>query len=366
VSGSSELIAQGVRWSLADKPVLIVEAFADTAPFGDITGATTLRDGTIVVADEQVLRLSYFTGAGKPLVAVGRRGGGPGEFQTLVMMGQCSPDTITVIDPAQDRVTRFSSRGRVVDSRSAKPQGPVSPPDIVGRPPYFLKCGRTGALGFVSWPRQEPPSRPGPHRSTVSLAVAASRASGFVSLGVFAGPERYRFIRSDGPRPFGKTVHMAVSSNRVFVGTADSFFVEVFDHQGKRRGSIRADIALKRFDASKERAAMLERITPVLASKEQKDRARQSVADMQYPEFLPAYARIMTDALDRVWVAESRGAAEADQQWWAFSEGGTLIGGLRTPAAFELYEVSQAHALGKWTNADGVESIRRYQLMRER
>lgn len=241
--------AQGTAWTLAAKPTVSIAAFGDTVLLARVVGATTLLDGTIAVRDERLLRVLFFTRNGKPIASLGRRGGGPGEFQTLMWMGQCGGDTLSVFDPAQARVTRVDAKGKLVGVRPAMPPGPVGYSQSMGPVPYILGCGRRGAFAMVGWPHQLPPTQPGPHRSTVSIRVARDVASEYKVLGTFSGPERYRFPKSDGPRPFGKTVLVALSENRVFVGTADSFYVEMYDLDGIKRGNIRREVAPKRFRA---------------------------------------------------------------------------------------------------------------------
>jgi hypothetical protein len=54
------------------------------------------------------------------------------------------------------------------------------------------------------------------------------------------------------------------------------------------------------------------------------------------------------------------------RQWWGFQADGTPIGSMRVPDAFELYEIRGSMVLGKWTDADGAESVRGYRLTRAR
>lgn len=218
---------------------------------------------------------------------------------------------------------------------------------------------------MVGWPHVLPPSKPGPHRGKVSIAVALGASAQYKLLGTFSGPERYRFPRSDGPRPFGKTVSVALSEHRVFVGTADSFFVEIYDLQGVRKGSISRMAALKRFKAPDKTFFLLRSLRP-LSTTEQKSRTRKAVEAMEFPEFLPAYGRFVVDAKNQLWIEESHSTADSWRQWWAFTEDGTARGSLRTPVQFDMYEIGETHALGRWTDADGAHSVRSYPLARVR
>jgi hypothetical protein len=359
------LAAQGTAWTLASRPTLSITAFADTLPLARVAGATTLDDGTIAVGDEGLLRVLLFSRDGRPLASLGRRGGGPGEFQLLGWLGPCARDTVFVFDPAQNRITGVDARGRFAGSRPAMPLGPVGLPPAMGRSPYILACSRQGAQVLVSWPLQPPPSVPGPHRGTVNIAIAPAPGAPYRLLGTFPGPERYRFAKSDGPRPMGKTVSVALSEHRVFVGTADSFHVEVYDLQGNRQRSIHQRVPLKRFQPP-DKAFLLEDALRRLATEQQKQRTREAMEEMEFPRFLPAYQRFLVDRTNQLWIEESHAALDTWRQWWAFAEDGTPRGSLRTPVQFDLYEIDATHALGKWTDEDGVESVRSYPLVRSR
>ncbi|MBK6308046.1 MAG: hypothetical protein IPF47_20890 [Gemmatimonadetes bacterium] len=164
-------------------------------------------------------------------------------------MGRCEPDTLSVYDPVQARITRIAPNGTLVGVRSASPQGPLGYWTPGGRSPYLLTCGPRGGQALVSWPRGQLPKAPGPHRGRVDIAVARGASTPYALVGHFAGPERYRFKTSDGPRAFGKSVHIAVSDSQLFVGTADSVL----------RAGVRPSGAAERDDARRSPTTTIHR-----------------------------------------------------------------------------------------------------------
>lgn len=356
------LQAQPTAYTVPPTPAIRIESFGDSIPIGRIVGVTTLTGAKLVVADESLMRVFVLRTDGRILASLGRTGSGPGEFRTLVMMGQCSSDTVSIYDPAQSRVSTITVAGKLVNTQSTLGVGSVGVGPSASATPYILVCGHTGVYARVSWPHVLPPKELGPHRSTVSVAVSRGLSSRNALLGTFAGPERYRFARSDGPRPYGKSIHVGVSEKRVFVGTADSFFVEIYDIDGTRRGAIRRTAPLKRFRAL-DKTNYLKSITPPTASSEQKQRIRTSVDALVYPEYLPAYDRFLVDRSNRLWVAETFSAGEQIRQWWAFDENGTPQASLQVPLQFEVMEFTESMVLGKWTDDDGAESVRGYRVV---
>lgn len=355
--------SQAPTWTISPRPNLVIDTFGDSLPLAKVEGAARLRDGSIVVADRRLNKVFYYTSNGEPQAAAGRAGAGPGEFRGILWMGQCEPDTISVYDPILARITRFSPGGELVGSRPASPQGPSGFWVRSGRSPYQLACGPRGAQGMMTWPGGALPKALGPHRGRVSIAVTASPAAPYTLIGEFPGPERYRFKTSDGPRTFGKAVHIAVSTTRIFVGTADSFAVQVFDLHARPVGTIRWNARPRRF-TDEDKAAYADRATWSLASAAQQQRLRDAVNAMQFPEFLPPYDRFLVDDAERLWVQQANAPTHRRRLWWGFDAAGAMVAMLDVPREFLLLQLSATEALGTWTDDDGVESVRSFAVVR--
>lgn len=217
---------------------------------------------------------------------------------------------------------------------------------------------------MVGWLTGPPPTKPGPYRANVNVAYSVAGGL-YKRLGTFAGPERVRYPKADGPRQFGKTLLAAASSNRLFVGTADSFHVSIYDLDGRKAGDIRFQRPAKRFnpeDRERFKTSASLRL-PGAFPREQLDRA---IDAEEFPEFIPAYSRFLVDASNRLWIEEGHAPSEPTRQWRGFSEAGELVGSLSVPAALELFEIGASSALGRWTDEDGAESVRRFRVLTAR
>lgn len=354
--------ASMTRWTLASTPGVIIEGFGDSLPFASIAGAAMSRDGSIVVADQRINRVFFYARDGQPRASAGRTGSGPGDFRGIMWLGRCEPDTISVFDPVLGRITRFSPTGTNVGSRSAAPQGPQGFWIRSGRMPYLLTCSTGGAHALSTWPNGPLPQQPGPHRGRVSVAVTARASAPYTLVGEFAGPERYRFRTSDGPRPFGKALHLAVSDSRLFVGTADSFVVRQFDLNGRSLPDIRWNAPQVPF-TEEDKARYAERAAWTLASVDVQRRMQQQMNALEFPEVLPAYDRLLLDDEQRLWVQASHAPTHRRRSWWGFSREGALVATLELPAEFSLQQLTAREALGTWTDDDGVQTVRRYALV---
>lgn len=349
------LDAQTPQWQLAAEPAMHIETYKDI-PLGTIAGAATVGP-RVVVADASNDKVFVFDSTGRPLSDFGSRGRGPGEFTLMVWLGECTPGTVSVLDPANARVTRVSLDGHLV--------GTSINSDVFGTPtPYEAYCHRTGTTVVVGRPKdymQLSGRKPGPHRSTVTVSLRTSDGS-TVTLGEYGGPERFFWAAggraSDGPRPFGKRVVVAVS-DRIFVGTGDSLAVDVFGLDGKRLGVIRYDAQTRTLTA-----AGRERFLSEAAVKREQPRATvDRILGIALPDEIPAYERFIANGSD-VWVQVGHEPTDTGYRWLGFNRDGKMFGVITVPNDFQLYEISDRTVLGKWTDEDQVESVRRYRLVR--
>lgn len=79
--------------------------------FGGIVGIVQHPDGTIFIADRQVLTIRRYDAAGNYLHDIGREGQGPGEFQVLQSIQLLPDGNLVAWDPRGRRVTVFTPEG---------------------------------------------------------------------------------------------------------------------------------------------------------------------------------------------------------------------------------------------------------------
>lgn len=343
-------------WTVAGRPLLDLRQHI--AEFHRISGAATLPNGTVAVADEGDGRVLLFAPDGAPKGRVGRLGAGPGEFRMMIWLGSCSLGSVSIYDPALSRITDVDAAGAITATRPGVVlMGPATARREIR--PYGLSCAPNGAIGAVGGPRTISP-KPGPYRPAVPIGV--SRVGPALTLiGEFPGTERYRWPTTEGPRHFGRPTLIATSPTRVFVGTADSFFVQIFDHAGAPRGSLRHAVAPKRLTAD-EREVWIQRNLERLGGRVNEIAARASLlAEGVLPEVIPAYERIIAEG-ERLWVEEGVLPTATQRTWWGFDEGGRVAARLTVPVAFTIYEIAGTMVLGKWTDEEGSESVRRYAM----
>lgn len=127
--GAAAVAAQETTVVVADgppiwgsSPALVEEARIGTLmgeaeyAFGRVGGLVVAGDGTIWVSDIQLGAVRRYTADGVFIDQIGRKGEGPGEFETPVNMRVLPDASVVVWDYGLIRVTRFDASGAYVDS----------------------------------------------------------------------------------------------------------------------------------------------------------------------------------------------------------------------------------------------------------
>ena len=101
-------------------------------------------------------------------------------------------------------------------------------------------------------------------------------------------------------------------------------------------------------------------IESYLAEERQRYRAAPAVGRF------PAFASLMTDALDHLWVEEYEipGAERPGVVWTVFDPEGRVLGFVETAEGLEVYEIGEDYLLGRVTDELGVEYVQVWPLER--
>lgn len=83
--------------------------------FSAIVGMAIAEDGRLFVGERQDVEIRVYSPDGRLLQRIGRRGGGPGEFQGIPLFG-LQGDTLWTYDTSAGRITLFDSRGTVLST----------------------------------------------------------------------------------------------------------------------------------------------------------------------------------------------------------------------------------------------------------
>lgn len=188
------------------------------------------------------------------------------------------------------------------------------------------------------------------------------------TLGMFPGTEVHIQAQASGGFIFGshalgRELQYAVAEDRVYVGTAEGFEVNVYQPDGTWVRSIRApDVNLAVTGATMDslksrqwaRAVTRGAVTPAF---------ERRLAEMAVPETRPAHGTLLVDAGQNQWVGEHR-IDDRPERWAGFDAAGRSIGGVTLPEPLYPLYIDGAVILGRETDDLGVESLVAYAIER--
>lgn len=305
------------------------------------SGATILSSGVIAVADEYAQAIRFFDAGGKLIRSVGRQGTGPGEFRDIRWLGQCARDSLFVYEYTRAMVTVLDSGGGVVrgfrfDNR-----------------PLVLSCSRSGRMVLLGpseryeEPAADPPQVPGP------LWVIGNDGEGLERIG-------------DVPiwqnRPVGRYTSIATADDRLYIGTAESTWVDVLRLSDRMRTSFRVADSV-RVPGQHNFEASITRLTSMMPNPVVREHFRGLYRELPLPRRGPAYTGIIADALGLLWVNRSL-PGDAGTELVAFDSSGRRIAAVALPESVLVWEIGEEYVLGAHYDASGLQHIVKYRLRR--
>ena len=88
--------------------------------------------------------------------------------------------------------------------------------------------------------------------------------------------------------------------------------------------------------------------------------------EIPLPETLPAFDRVIADALDHLWIREYRipGRDTRHPLWTVFDPEGRVLGRVETPRGLRIFEIGEEHVLGLAIRDLGVQQVQVWPLRR--
>jgi hypothetical protein len=356
----------GQGWQLASQPALDIGA-ADGDPnyqLFQVVGALRLNDGRIVIANSGTGELRFYEGSGEFISKTGRRGGGPGEFQGLRWLGRLSADSLLAFDWRDRRISTFDPKGNYVRSVTLAALAPAPPSHIhVG----LFEDGSLviGAQGLFS----SGAIQSGVHDDVVFYLRFDSRGAPHDTIGRHLGAQSYILVREKGlelvPLPYGRQPYTAAYRNGFYFGRGDSYAVGYYSGGGKLKRSIRKLQPNQRVTAD-DRERYIERSLQGIDDEDERRMVENLLADVPFPETMPAYADLRVDSEGCLWVEEYRRPGDDQPRWTVFDPTGRMLGMVETPRRFTIYQIGRDFVLGSWRDEIDVEHVRLYELIKPR
>lgn len=322
-----------------------------------------LLDDRLVVADGRSLQLRYFDLEGQHLRSAGGKGGGPGEFQYIGWLGRHDGDSVIVYDFQSRRFSVFDREGNF--GRSFPPADR-----------FFSIGGRLDNGSFVLAPSTVFSTSDGPRNGLVRDSARVIRVSAtgktMDTLMVVIGGQNYIQTSSTSGRvtsmsvrnaPFGLSTFLAVGDSLIYLATGDQYEIAVLDPTGKLVRSIR-----RPGERAPVSSADVSRFKEEQLASARSDDARRSLettlAEMSYPEVMPAHGPLRVDDDGNLWVQEYSPWRDEPSRWSVYSEEGRVLGRVTLPARFTVHQLGSDFVLGVRRDEYDIEQVVIFPLQR--
>lgn len=346
------------EWSLSAEPTLSIGS--DSIPeevFGQVGAALGLEDGRVAVLDSRAVEIRIFEPDGRYLRTLGRRGRGPGEFQAVDWI-QRGEDSVIAHDVMLNTVAILALQDGGARMVTPEPDPEMRRPALAG----WLTSGSW--LGIVT-PRANVERVVGMNQYRQQYVLLPPAADGATRLlaeigGLILvetetlGTAPARFHRWTSMIPFGDRVAaLDPDSGRVTLYRSDASMETSFAVPMKRRVLTTAMVA-----------AALADETSRAESQESRASWEALYAAEPKPDSLPLFRTGYADGDRLLWMEAFWLDPRSPREFAVVRDDGALVGRLTTPAGFRLHAVGPDWILGVQEDADGVEQVVRYGLVR--
>ncbi len=303
--------------------------------------ATGLSDGGFAIADQYGAVLHLLDSAGVVRRTVGRRGEGPGEFGNIMWLNRCGTDSLFIWDATRRVVHVTDSSGTFVRDFRPEPA------------PWELSCSTAGWMGALGLPIEYLPPGADGRRAAAPVWIMDREGTALSDTVVVPIGEN---------RPLGRQTGVAAGSAALWVGTADSAWVDRRDLTGRLVGGARVGVEGRTPTPAQFESSLTE-ITTVSPNPRAQEIQRQQHAPLPIPEALPPYRHLFADPDGLLWAVTSA-TGDPVTALMAVSVDGTVEFEGSLSRAVRVFEVGGDYLLGKVADELGVESLVGFRIHR--
>ena len=345
------------QWTVDAEPKVSIGVLEGDAAYQlDQVRASVLHGDRIIVANGGSMELRAFDLEGKHIATGGRKGGGPGEFQSIRWMSRFDGDSVIIYDPNNRRFSIFS-----LDAQFGRSFAPEQQ--------FFSVAGRLADGSYILPPTLVFSTSDGPRNGLVrdSTTVIRVSATGDApdTLLVLIGGETYIQTQSSGGQvtsmwvrtaPFAHNTTIAVGDSIFYTATGDRYEISGWAPDGRLVRLIRRNIhpaAVAQADIDRYKQEQMETARDDNARRD----LEKALAEMPYPERMPAHGPIRMDNDGNLWVQDYSPWTREPTRWTVFAADGRAIGSVTLPARFTVHQIGSDYVLGLIRDDLDVEQV---------
>lgn len=331
-----------------------------TAELSRVRSVVRLADGTIVVANGNPQELRFFDSRGQYVRTAGRRGSGPGEFQSVPLLWAIRGDSLLTYDARAQRILLFDATGKHIATHPLMPPPGRSLGGILGVfADNALIAGSSDATSL--------PPRATPYYLTRHIFVYGLDGQHRADAGGFGDGEH--FVQRTTPEnggvaywdlAYGRQTTVVPRGNDLLVGDGSTLELRTYTRAGALKEILRATTPSEPLTAAEVaayRARVLAEATPADRLIEEK-----RLAEMPYPKAIPAFKRFLVAGDGRIWIQRYPRVGDAKQRWVVLDARGQFVDEVTMPERFALFTAGAHYVLGVYRDGDDVEHVRQYAI----
>lgn len=333
-------------WSISSTKVVVGGADApDSLQILRGRTPTRLSDGAVLVSTDRS-RLLVVDTSGELRVAMGHRGRGPGEFESLWSYAALNGDTIVAHDMRARRITIFSSQGKLLRT---SPQtlfagiGPLYSPDGSIAVVDDSIASRTFFQGH---------SYSGLHQDTASVLYYPRLDVGGVFV-VTRVPSRWIWVDD---KVWESIVYagyplLARDQERLIIAHGDHFAIDVWTVHGQKVATVRVASDRVRMDAKTRQFALdsAHALRPTAPA--------EFFSRIRIAEFVPAIEQLKVDADGCIWVRMWGDPAIDKNRWIILDARRGPLAQIWIPKSIRVSEIGTDELLSIAIDDDDVQSV---------
>lgn len=325
------------HWQVESEPALTIGSADGDASFvlSHVRGAAILNDDRLVIGDGATGQIRYFSLDGDHLRSVGGKGGGPKEFQHLMLLGSRDGDSVYVADPVLRKVVVLDRDGELArTSWFANEFGAANPLGVL-------------ATGLVVLERLNGPGTSpmeGVRRRPNLIRVSDWNSELLWELGPLPGNETASLEGASGPIPFGRGLLVGSGRDQLAVGTNDAFRIRVYDADGALGHIIAFQIDPPPVQTGDFDRFMKRTLAPH-ADENFRRRIRAAAEQMPKRKTHPLFHDLKMGPDGEIWVRRGGDSERPTQSWYVFDSTGRMIAEATLPAGAQLLDVERDRVL---------------------
>jgi len=355
--------ADGARlgWQIGPEPRLSIGVLEGDEPhmLFNVSDATRLTDGRIVVVNVGTMELRAFDVSGAHVATWGGRGEGPGEFTDLHQVERLPGDSIIAWGWAPGPFTVLDPNGSFVRISSRKL--PTAEGPLRQLAPWSVTSD--GLILASQYPKLY---------LVDPLTVEIWDAEGELrsSLGIHPSWEWNDFPNANTrwrETIFGKRLVIAAWGELAIVTLPTRYEIKAYAADGSLARIVRLEHVPRATTAGDVETHIAARVARIAEeSTAARTQVREDNEATPVAEYFPAFASVRSDAVGHLWVKEYElpGARRPAQLWTVFDPDGRVLGLVETPLGLEVYEIGEDYILGRVESELGVESVQLWRLDR--